>query len=293
MATKAVADALTGTGSTTVFTGDSDPKLVGDALPFAIKMYEALLAEQPNHQGLILTTGSLFVMYANVFVQGPTETMSVGQYYEKKEGRERAKQLYLRGVAILRGGLDKKYPGFNEAARAGTLDKYLAKTKKADVPLLYWTVAGTLSAFSLDPLNLELGLKIPELTVMIGRAYELDPDFNEGAIDDFYVLFYASIPESLGGDKTRVDAHFKLAVEKSRGLSAGPYVSYAQAVAIPANDYEAFKKYLEAALAVDLDANPANRLVNILSQRKARYLLDSAAKYFSELEEEEDWDDED
>ncbi|MDR2134259.1 MAG: TRAP transporter TatT component family protein, partial [Treponema sp.] len=46
-----VADALTGEGSSGVFTGDSDPELVGDALPFAIKMYESLLAANPGHQG--------------------------------------------------------------------------------------------------------------------------------------------------------------------------------------------------------------------------------------------------
>ena len=75
MAMRSVSDALTGSGSADVFTGDSDPELVGDALPFAIKMYEALLAQNPDHQGLLLTTGSLFVMYANAFVQGPAEMM--------------------------------------------------------------------------------------------------------------------------------------------------------------------------------------------------------------------------
>ena len=38
MAIKAVSNALTGAGSSDVFTGDPDPELVGDALPFAIKM---------------------------------------------------------------------------------------------------------------------------------------------------------------------------------------------------------------------------------------------------------------
>jgi predicted anti-sigma-YlaC factor YlaD len=289
-----VADALTGAGASTVFTGDSDPRLVGDALPFAIKMYEALLDQQPNHQGLILTTGSLFVMYANAFVQGPAEMLPRTEYRERREGRERAKLFYLRGVEILRSGLDKKYPGFNGAGAEGKLDAFLSRTKKEDVPLLYWTVAASLSAYSLDPFNLELGMRIGELHAMIQRAYELDPDFNNGAIDDFFVLFYASLPESLGGDKSKVDTHFNLAVEKSKGLSAGPYVSYAQVISVPAQDYETFKKYLETALAIDPDENPSNRLVNIVSQRKAQYLLDNASNYFPFLDvwDDEDWGDE-
>jgi hypothetical protein len=43
MAVRAVADALTSDGGSEVFTGDDDPELVGDALPFAVKMYESLI----------------------------------------------------------------------------------------------------------------------------------------------------------------------------------------------------------------------------------------------------------
>jgi predicted anti-sigma-YlaC factor YlaD len=253
-------------------------------------MYEALLDQQPNHQGLILTTGSLFVMYANAFVQGPAEMLPRTQYRERREERERAKHLYLRGVEILRSGLDKKYPGFNNAGGEEKFDAYLAKTKKEDIPLLYWTVAGTLAAYSLDPFNLELGMRIPELSAMMRRAYELDPDFNNGTLDDFFVLLYASLPPTLGGDKSRADAHFRLAIEKSKGLSASPYISYAQAISIPAQDYDTFKQCLEAALAVDPDKDPANRLVNVIARRKAQYLLDNASDFFLVLGDEEEWE---
>jgi predicted anti-sigma-YlaC factor YlaD len=295
MATRAVADALTGVGESTVFTGDPDPQLVGDALPFAIKIYEALLEQQPDHQGLIVTTGSLFIMYANAFVQGPAEMLPPGESLAGQEGKERAKKLYLRGVDILSAGMEKRYPGILGSGMAGTLDSYLPKLKKADVPLIYWLVAGTLSAYALDPLDLALGVKLPELTALITTAYELDPDFNTSALDEFFIIFYASVPEGIGGDKSKVDIHFQRALEKTRGLSAGPYVSYAQSVCIPARDYQGFKNHLEAALAIDVDADSGNRLVNIINQRKARYLLDRAPYYFidaesADWEEWEEWD---
>jgi hypothetical protein len=50
---------------------------------------------------------------------------------------------------------------------------------------------------------------------------------------------------------------------------------------------------LETALALDPDADPGNRLVNIISQRKARYLLDNAGLYFIDFDTGEDWGDED
>ena len=285
MAINAVSNALTGSGSSDVFTGDSDPELVGAAIPFAIKMYETLLSQNPEHQGLRLTTGSLFVMYANAFVQAPAERLDSIDYYEERiAGLDRAKKLYLRGYGILLSALEKKYPGFSDAhVEDGSIYALLKKCKKEDVPLLYWTVAGGLSAYSIDVFDFFLGANIPQWGAMIAKAYELDPDFNNGAIDDFYILFYASMPESLGGDKEKAETHFKLAVEKTKGLSAGPYVSYASAICVPAHDYDKFKETLEKALAVDPDEDPSARLVNIISQRKARFMLDNAYKYFPNL----------
>jgi predicted anti-sigma-YlaC factor YlaD len=287
MALNAVSNALSGGGSAAAFTGDSDPELVGDALPFAIKMYESLLENNPRHQGLILSTGSLFVMYANAFVQNPAQMLPQNDYQERDAAYARAKRLYLRGAEICRRGLELRYPGIGTAYSDGSLEALLKKVKKEDVPLLYWTVAGTLSAYSLDPFDLELGLKIPELTLYIARAYELDPGFNRGAIDDFYILFYASLPASLGGNPALAEAHYRLALEKSGGLLAGPYLSYAQGVCIPAQNYPAFKEALNRALEVDPGAAPDSRLTNVISQRRARYLLDHAPDYFIDLGEDE------
>jgi predicted anti-sigma-YlaC factor YlaD len=274
-----------------VFTGDSDPELVGDALPFAIKMYESLLQANPTHQGLLRTTGSIFVMYANAFVQGPAEMLPRSQHDRKKEDQARAKKLYLRGAALLYRGLELKYPGFAESFQKGTMPQILAKMKKADVPSLYWAAAGGLSAYSLNSFDMDLGVRIKEFKLLVDRAYELDPNFNSGALDDFFVLFYASVPEAMGGDKTKARQHYELALQKSGGKLAGPYVSWAQAVLIPAQDYASFKTCLETALALDPEADPANRLVNVISQRKARYLLDNAGQYFIEFDSGDDWDD--
>jgi predicted anti-sigma-YlaC factor YlaD len=286
-----VADALTGQGGGTVFTGDSDPQLVGDAIPFAIKMYEALLESTPKHQGLRLITGSLFIMYANAFVQGPADMLPPEEWQTKESAHKRAKQLYLRGQEILYGSLDLKYKGFNKAvADFNKADgdhkdfaSLLAKCKKEDAGLLYWTVAGGLAAYSLDLMDFDLSAKIPEWSMMIKRAYELDPDFGGATLDEFLLLFYASLPEFMGGDKERAKEHFKRAMEKTGGNSTSAYISYAQSICVPAQDYNAYKDNLEKALAVDPNADVSNRLVTVINQRKARWLLDNAYLSFSFL----------
>ncbi|MDR0494400.1 MAG: TRAP transporter TatT component family protein [Treponema sp.] len=278
-----VANALTGDGSSAVFTGDSDPQLVGGALPFAIKMYEALLDSTPKHQGLMLTTGSLFVMYANAYVQGPAEMLPREEWQKRTDEMARAKQLYMRGMEILYDALETKYPGFGKAAREGNVQAVLKKFKKADTSLLYWTVAGGMAAYSLDVFDFDLGAHIPEWSAMIQRAYELDPDYGGASLDEFFIIFYGSLPEIMGGDKEKAKIHFQRALEKTGGKSAGAYISYAQSICVPAQDYEGFKDNLEKALAVDPDADISTRLVTVINQRKARWLMDSAWKYFSFL----------
>jgi hypothetical protein len=88
----------------------------------------------------------------------------------------------------------------------------------------------------------------------------------------------------MGGDREKAEFHYKKALEKSKGLAAGPYVSYAKAVAVPAQDYRRFKSCLEAALAIDTENESANRLVNVLAQNKARYMLENAVEFFAELD---------
>ena len=267
-----------------------NPEFIGDQFPRIIKSNEAKLEKRPDDQKLILSAGSMYIMYANAFIQGPAELLPRDQHAERQEAFARAKILYLKGADLLYGGLNRKYPGLAGSYQAGKLSEILEKMNRDDVPSLYWIAAGYLSAFSLNPFDMELGIKVPELIRMIDRAYELDPDFNSGALDDFYVLFHASVPESMGGDKTRVETHYQRSLEKSKRLLAGPYISYAQAVCVPAQDYTTFKANLEKALEIDPDRDKNNRLVNTLNQRKARYLLDSAAFYFIGLDAG-DWDD--
>jgi len=289
LAINAVSNALTGSGSSDVFTSDSDPKLVGDALPFAIKMYEALLSVNPGHQGLMVTTGSLFVMYSNAYVHGPAEMLPSDKWQEREEAMNRAKKLYLRGYEILGNALNSKFNGFRKASVTdGSLAAVLEKCKKEDAGTLYWAVAGGMAAYSIDVFDFELSGRIPAWTAMIKRAYELDPDYGGASLDEFLIIFYSSLPEMMGGDKEKARLHFQRALEKTNGNSTSAYISYAQSISVPAQDYDKFTECLEKALAVDPNADPSTRLMTIINQKKAQWLLDNAYNFFSFIPMPED-----
>src|SRR5205823_8399068 len=98
-------DSLASSGTT--FAADDDPELVGQALPFSLKLVEGLLAESPNHRGLLLAAASGFTEYAYAYVQpeaDETEATSVGRSATIKA---RARRLYLRARYYGMRGLDR------------------------------------------------------------------------------------------------------------------------------------------------------------------------------------------
>lgn len=284
LAVNVLADTLAGgEGGASVFTTDEDPELVADALPFALKLYETILGEAPDHEALLLATGSGFISYANAFVATPASMLPFEEWEKQEADQRRAKALYLRGRDYLIHALDVRYPGFAEALalpKAEAADPFLAQMVADDVPYLYWAGAGWVGAFALDAFDLKLAFTVPTAHRLVLRALELDESYSDGAIHDFMVLFNASVPETMGGDKTKIEFHHQRSLELADGRLAGPYMGYAESVFIPAQDHERFVEYLEMALAVDVDAYPAGRLINILTQRKARWYLDHLEEFF-------------
>jgi len=280
MAMNKVAGMLSAPSGSNVFTQDNDPDLVGDALPFAIKLYESLLASVPDNEGLRLRTGSLYIMYANAFLQTPANMMPRQELDQKEFMLGRAKNLYLRGRDMLIVGLEKKNPSLLQQLKDRKYKEALAPYIKKDVPTLYWAAAGWVGAFGIDPFDMKLGLTLPEAAAMMERVIELDPGFNRGAVHNFYILYYGSLPEYMGGDPKKAREHFELAIAASGNRDTSPFLSLAATVDVKEQNVEEFKSLLQRVLEFDPNSDLDNRLVNILNQRKARWLLDHLDDYF-------------
>jgi predicted anti-sigma-YlaC factor YlaD len=266
-------------GTGTAFTGDSDPQLVGDALPFALKLYETLLAQSPDNEQLLLTTGSGFVMYANAFVQMPADMLPPEDFQQRSAGRTRAKNLYLRGRDYVLTGLDLRHPGFLASIDDESFDVYLAQMKTDDVPFLYWAGAGWIAAIGINAFDVELGITRESAIALLLRALELDEAYSGGAIHEVLISYYGSMPAMLGGSEEKARNHFERAVELSRGTKPGPYVALAQAVSIKNQNADEFRSLLETALSMP-DDDPDQRLVTVVMQNKAQWLLDHIEDYF-------------
>ena len=277
-----LAEALAGgDGNAEVFMGDDDPQLVADALPFSIKLYETLLSLSPEHEGLLLTTGSLYIMYANAFIQIPADMLEIEEFETQLKDFQRAKKLYLRGRDVVTSAIELRYPGFTEALLADEgLDAYLDAFTEEDVPLLYWFSTGWFAPVTIDSFDFDVLLRLPAVIRVLDRAYALNPEYNNGSFEEFYISVYSALPEAMGGGRDKSVEAFERAIAIQKGSSAGPYVALALSVARLEQNVDWFVELMETALAIDVDEYPQNRLINTIQQERAQWYLDHLDDFF-------------
>jgi predicted anti-sigma-YlaC factor YlaD len=313
MATSMVADALSSPGGSSVFASDPDPELVRDALPFALKMYESLLESTPEHRPLLESTAEGFISYANAFVHTPATRLDYDEIDRQKDLFARARALYLRGCEYALRSLEVEYPGFQEAFRRGEGVEQLREMEEEDVNALYWAAAGWMGAVSAAGFDTAMLMELPRPIVLAARALQLNEKYGQGAIHNLFIDIYGGVPAeqmlygntpsgeySRGLLKSVYEAagmsaeadmeekarfHFRRTVQISEGSLAGPYVSLAGSVSIRNQDAEEYRELLEEALAIDVDARPESRMVNLLTQEKARWMLEHMEDYFLILED--------
>jgi predicted anti-sigma-YlaC factor YlaD len=282
MAINTVADSLVAAGD--VYASDEDPELVRQALPFALKTIESLLAEQPENRKLLLAACRGFTQYSYAFVDAAADRLERVDYQAALAERERALKLYLRARDYGLRSLELESPGIRRQLEVAP-ETALADFGVDEVPLLYWTGAAWGGAISLGKDRPELMADLPAVRALIERTLDLDPDYDLGAAHSVMIVLEA-LPEVMGGSPERARDHFEQAVALSRGSSAGPYVTLAKQVSVPAQDWREFQRLLEQALEIDPDREPSLRLANIIAQEQARTLLADIEELFLDYPEE-------
>lgn len=276
LAVSGLADALA--QSAEVYARDDDPELVRDALPFALKTVEGLLLEEPENETLLLTACSGFTQYANAFIESEARALEDVDYSRALELRERAFRMYLRARDYGLRLLELRHAGLGPRLRT---EPYAAVQglRADDTAAAFWTGAAWGGAVSTGLERPEVIADLDAVRALLGRVLELDEDFGGGAAHEAMIAIEA-LPETMGGSVAEARDHFRRAVELTEGRSAGPFVSLAVSVALPAQDRDEFEELLHRALAVDRDGVPELRLANTLAQRRARALLAQADELF-------------
>ena len=279
LAVKGVASTLSEGGDTV--TSHNDPDLIAGAMPFALMLHESLLASVPKYEPLLTTTCSLYTQYAFGFIAAEAEELQRDDYDRSKELNDRAFKLSERGKSYCWRALEVKFSGISPELRTDPV-RALARTRKEHVELLYWSAASLGSAIATGGLDHpELLIEWPVVRALAERALALDETWSNGAIPELMITV-ESQGEALGGSEERARRYFARAIEIQRGLSPGPYVALATGVVKAKQDRDEFAKLMQQALAIDPDKDPSHRLVSLVTQKRARVLLDRLDELFLE-----------
>ena len=270
IAVNKIGNALAKGGDT--YASDDDPELIKAATPFTLKLMESLLGESPKHRGLLLGTSSGFTQFAYAFVNQEADELEDLDLDAATAGWDRAARLYLRARDYGLRGLEVEHEGFVELLRCD-VEAAIAMTNLKDVPQLYWTSVSWTAAISLSIDDTDLIGDIPIAEALIDRALELDESFESGAIHVFLITYEMSRQGGTGEPAAGARHDFERAMALTNGELAQPNVSLAEAVAVPEQNREEFQALLHRALAIDPDERTEWRMNNLVSQRRARWLL--------------------
>ena len=276
IAVDTLGNALAESGS--AYESDADLQLVGDALPFSLKLVDSLILESPRHRGLLLAGSRAYLLYAYGFAAFDAERLARDDVDRANEGRARARALSMRAHGYALRALELRHAGIAPALAADPVAGANRVTDARDVDLLYAAAASLALAIGNAKNEAAMLARLPEVDALLARALALDEAWNDGALHELAVTWRAARPGAT--DRAAVDVHFARALALSRGTRAALFVAYAEAVAVPAQDRRLFDSLIARALDVDLESRPQERLQNALAQRRARWLAALAVGLF-------------
>ena len=273
-----------------VYLSEEDPELVRDSLPFLLKTIESIIEAEPARQDVLLFANTGFVLYANAFLQADAAIAEWDDYDLALELNERARRMYLRARDYGLRNVEVDHPGITARLQSDP-EAAVTAFEAEDVESVYYLGGAWMLAISLGLDQPALVADLPAARALLDRALELDESFERGALHSAFVTL-ESVGETMGGSYVRAREHFDRAVELSDGQDAGPYLALASGVSVAEENREEFRELLETAIAIDPDEAPANRLLNLIAQKRARVLLDHIDDLFFEPFDEldEEWE---
>jgi len=148
---------------------------------------------------------------------------------------------------------------------------------------LYWLAAaygGAIRASRGNPFEL---IKLPKVGKLLKAALKLDPSWNRGALYSAMISYMATRSD-LTNDALidTVTKYYDLAVSLSDSMDAGPFVSFAENIDKKFQYKSEFIRKLEYVNGMNVNQDYELRLVNIIAQERAKWLLTKTDEYFLE-----------
>ena len=243
-----------------------DPEAVREGAPAYLVLVDTLIEADPGNEGRLQAGAQLYTLYATAFVEDPARLRRLaGRAREYGNRALCAEDNHLCGLA------ERPYP------------KFLVDLQRIDdadqVPTLYAMTVGWLTWIKANSDDWGAIADLPKVEAALRRCLALDEGYRDGSAHTLLGILLTLRPPALGGKPEEARRHFERALQLSGGRDLSVKVEMARSYARLIYDRELHDRLLKEVLAADPQA-PGLTLTNVLAQRQAKQLLESADQYF-------------
>jgi TRAP transporter T-component len=242
-----------------------DPEIVRDGAPAYLIMADTLIQRNPDSTGGLTAGATLYTAYASIFVDDRARRVVIA---------DRAWDYGRRAMCAhdddFCGAHDLPFQEF--IVLVDTIHRRELKVAAAyAISWLAWIEAHG------DDWGAIADLPRPE--ALLERLLKVDDTYQDGALHLVLGRLKTLRPAALGGDPELGRQHFERAIELSGGRNLSALVQFARSYARLIYDRELHDRLLQQVLAADPQAE-GYTLTNVIAQRQALALLESADDYF-------------
>lgn len=243
----------------------NDPETVRDGAPAYMLLLDSFLEGNPDDPELLSAAANLYAAYGAVFADDPARAARL---------TERAREYGSRAVCIrFKPGCG--WPGMPFDEFTATLPGL--SPQHADVVRSY--AAASLASIRAHSDDWNALAELPQMEALLERYLELDGGEEHAQVYTWLGILATLRPPALGGEPDEGRKWFERAIELTNGRDLSVKVEYARGYARLLYDRELHDRLLEEVLAADPEV-PGLTLTNVLAQREAEALLESADEYF-------------
>jgi hypothetical protein len=242
-----------------------DPETVRDGAPAFLLMLDSFAESSPDDPAMLGAAAELYAAYGVLFVDD-----------EERAGRltGRAQSYGQRALCVSNAAgcnmEDLRFPEYRDA---------LLELNARDVPSLYTYSLAWFASIRARAGDMAALSQLPRAEAALRRVQELDPEYRQAEVEHYLGVLSTLRPPALGGKFDEGRAHFERAIELTAGRNLGVKVDFARYYARTLYDRELHDRLLSEVLETNPE-EPGLTLFNVLAQRDASELLESADDYF-------------
>ncbi len=214
--------------TTPAMESEPDPVIAEAAMLSGLKTIEGLLSISPKNEKLLMTVTQSFAGYGAAFVEPEWVLREDFFSDEYLETQRRLQGLYRRSRDTGLRWIELRHPGLATLLRSQVKDEWvealpeaLAKLSQRDVPSLFWTAQAWGLLIRVDDENFIEIANMAKVDMLMRRVYELDPDYNFGAVHLYFGMVNATLGRELGGNLEQAREYF----EKAIAVTDGSYLT--------------------------------------------------------------------